>query len=100
MMAQTCPFNELLEAVRELRVEINKLRGAPIERPNAAAPVDVSPVLKQSSRAAWSLREVAELTGLSVSFLRNEAAAERLHACRFGRRVLVRDEDLKKYLSR
>jgi excisionase family DNA binding protein len=50
-------------------------------------------------RLAWGLNEVSECTGLSVAFLRAEVRAGRLPVRRFGRRVLVRDEDLKTYLS-
>ncbi|HYN26375.1 MAG TPA: helix-turn-helix domain-containing protein [Pyrinomonadaceae bacterium] len=50
-------------------------------------------------RLAWGLSEVSECTGLSVAFLRAELRAGRLPVRRFGRRVLVRDEDLKTYLS-
>lgn len=50
-------------------------------------------------RLAWGLREVSNATGLSVPFLRAEVRAGRLPIRRFGRRVLVRDEDLKAYLS-
>jgi excisionase family DNA binding protein len=52
-----------------------------------------------STRLAWGLNEVSECTGLSVAFLRAEVRAGRLPVRRFGRRVLVRDEDLKLYLS-
>jgi excisionase family DNA binding protein len=51
-------------------------------------------------RLAWGLSEVSNATGLSVPFLRAEVRAGRLPVRRFGRRVLVRDEDLKDYLSR
>lgn len=51
-------------------------------------------------RLAWGLIEVSECTGLSVAFLRAEVRAGRLPVRRFGRRVLVRDEDLKDYLLR
>jgi excisionase family DNA binding protein len=51
-------------------------------------------------RMAWGLGEVAEFTGLSLAFLRNEVRAGRLPVRRFGRRVLVRDEDLKTYLEK
>ena len=51
-------------------------------------------------RLAWGLSEVSDATGLSVPFLRAEVRAGRLPIRRFGRRVLVRDEDLKDYLSR
>jgi excisionase family DNA binding protein len=53
-----------------------------------------------SQRLAWGLKEVSELTSLSVGFLRNEVRAGRLPIRRFGRRVLVRNEDLRVYLSR
>jgi excisionase family DNA binding protein len=53
-----------------------------------------------SSRFAWSLGEVASSTGLSVAFLRNEIRAGRLPSRKFGRRVLVRDEDLQRYLAK
>lgn len=49
-------------------------------------------------RLAWGLSEVSNATGLSVPFLRAEVRAGRLPVRRFGRRVLVRDEDLKAYL--
>ena len=51
-------------------------------------------------RLAWGLSEISESTGLSLAFLRAEVRAGRLPVRRFGRRVLVRDEDLKAYLSR
>lgn len=50
-------------------------------------------------RMAWGLGDIAELTGLSIAFLRNEVRAGRLPVRRFGRRVLVRDEDLKAYID-
>lgn len=50
-------------------------------------------------RLAWGLHEISECTGLSVAFLRAEVRAGRLPVRRFGRRVLVRDEDLRVYLS-
>lgn len=50
-------------------------------------------------RLAWGLSEVSQATGLSVPFLRSEVRAGRLPVRRFGRRVLVRDDDLKTYLS-
>ena len=64
--------------------------------------------LTSLQRLAWGLSEVSKCTGLSVPFLRAEVRAGlraevragRLPVRRFGRRVLVRDEDLKDYLSR
>lgn len=51
------------------------------------------------SRVAWSLSEVAKSTGLSLGFLRNEVRAMRLPVRKFGRRVLVLDEDLRRYIT-
>lgn len=50
-------------------------------------------------RLAWGLSDVSVATGLSIPFLRAEVRAGRLPVRRFGRRVLVRDEDLRAYLS-
>lgn len=52
-----------------------------------------------AQRIAWGLAEIAESTGLSLAFLRNEVRRNALPAKRFGRRVLVLDEDLRRYLS-
>ena len=57
-------------------------------------------VFNTAQRMAWGLGEVAEFTGLSLAFLRNEVRAGRLPVRRFGRRVLVRDGDLRVYLDR
>jgi excisionase family DNA binding protein len=50
-------------------------------------------------RAAWSIGEIAEGTGLSRGFLRAEVRRGRLPIRKFGRRVLVLNDDLQKYLS-
>lgn len=52
-----------------------------------------------SARLAWSLAEIAESTGLSVGFLRNEVRRGALRVRKFGRRVLVLENDLKAYLA-
>ena len=52
------------------------------------------------SKMAWSLAEISNATGLSVGFLRNEVRRGALQVKRFGRRVLVLDETLKKYLNK
>ena len=52
-----------------------------------------------SQRLAWSLAEISELTNLSLPFLRAEVRGGRLEVRKFGRRVLVRDQDLEKYLA-
>lgn len=51
-------------------------------------------------KVAWSLKEIAESTGLSLGYLRNEVRGKRLPIRRFGRRILVLDHDLEGYLSR
>ncbi len=51
-----------------------------------------------NKRIAWSLADIAELTGLSISFLRKEAKRGILPVKRCGRRVLVLKGDLEKYL--
>ena len=53
-----------------------------------------------NKRIAWGLADVAEITGLSVGFLRNEVKKGILPVKRFGRRILILDEDLRNYLSR
>jgi excisionase family DNA binding protein len=55
--------------------------------------------IETSKRLTWGLAEIADSTGLSVAFLRNEVRAGRLPVRKFGRRVLVKD-DLKTYLER
>lgn len=47
---------------------------------------------------AWSLAEISEATGLSIGFLRNDVRRGALPTRKFGRRVLVLDEDLRSYL--
>lgn len=50
-------------------------------------------------RTAWSLGEISVSTGLSVNFLRYEVQLGNLAARKFGRRILIRDEDLRQYLE-
>ena len=52
-----------------------------------------------SRRIAWSLAEISEATGLSIGFLRNDVRRGVLQIKKFGRRVLVLDEELKRYLK-
>lgn len=52
-----------------------------------------------TQRIAWSLADIATRTGLSLGFLRNEVRAARLPVRKFGRRVLVLDSDLRRYLD-
>ena len=51
-------------------------------------------------RVAWSLAEVSEATGLSLGFLRNDVRRGVLPTRKFGRRILVLDQDLKAYLEK
>jgi excisionase family DNA binding protein len=52
-----------------------------------------------NDRLAWSIGEIAATTGLSAGFVRKEIRAGRLMARRAGRRVLVLDRDLRRYLD-
>lgn len=51
-------------------------------------------------KLAYSVSEVSEQTSLSKSYVRNEITAGNLKARKFGRRVLVLNEDLEKYLRK
>lgn len=55
--------------------------------------------ITNNNRIAWSLSEISTVTGLSVNFLRYEVRRGNLAIRRFGRRVLVRDEDLRSYIA-
>jgi excisionase family DNA binding protein len=50
-------------------------------------------------KVAWRLKELASVSGLSVSFLRKEIREGRLPAKRAGTAVLVLDSDFKRYLE-
>jgi excisionase family DNA binding protein len=50
-------------------------------------------------RAAWSIGDIAEATGLSQGFLRAEVRRGKLRIRKFGRRVLVLRDDLDLYLK-
>lgn len=50
-------------------------------------------------KIAWSVAEVSASTGLSLGFLRNEIRRGSLPIKKFGRRVLVLEEDLRNYLA-
>ena len=51
------------------------------------------------NKLAFSIEEASELTTLSKPFLRLEIKRGKLKIKRFGRRVLIRDEDLRNYLD-
>ena len=48
---------------------------------------------------AWGLADIAESTGLSLDFLRGEVRRNALPVKRFGRRILVLEDDLRRYLT-
>lgn len=50
-------------------------------------------------KIAYSVEETAEKTSLSKAFLRLEIKRGKLKVRRFGRRVLIRDEDLRDYIA-
>ena len=50
-------------------------------------------------RLAWSLTEVATSTGLSSGFLRKQVRSGSLRSRKFGRRLLILDEDLRAWLG-
>jgi hypothetical protein len=52
-----------------------------------------------TERLAWRLRDLAEALGTSVSFLRLEAARHKLRLARLGRRVVVPDAEVRRYLA-
>jgi excisionase family DNA binding protein len=52
-----------------------------------------------SNRLTLSLDEVAKQLGVCVGFLRLEIGRKRLRPTRLGRRVLIRNEELMRYLA-
>jgi excisionase family DNA binding protein len=50
-------------------------------------------------RKAWSPKEVADTTGLSLGFVRKEIREGCLRAVNAGRRLLITDEELQRYLT-
>lgn len=55
---------------------------------------------REIKRLAWRPVEVASMFGFSLSFIRNEIRAGNLKATKFGRAVVIFDEDLAKYKNR
>jgi excisionase family DNA binding protein len=51
------------------------------------------------NRLAFSLAESAKQLGVSVGFLRLEIGRKRLRPTRLGRRVLIRNQELMRYLA-
>ena len=50
-------------------------------------------------KMAWSLAEIAEATGLSLNFLRYEERRGNIQSVRFGRRVLILNDEMRRYLT-
>ena len=55
--------------------------------------------IKPLDRKSYTLGEMSDITGLSVSFLRKQGRDGLLRTIRVGKRVLVLSEDLDRYLS-
>ena len=60
----------------------------------------ITTVSETKEKMAYSVEEISEQTTLSKAFLRNEIRAGNLKVQRFGRRVLILNEDLQAYLKR
>lgn len=58
------------------------------------------PELQKPQKLAWAIDEAAESTGLSKGFFRKIIASGELRTTRAGRRVLIRDCDLREWLDR
>jgi excisionase family DNA binding protein len=52
------------------------------------------------TKMAWGITEIATALGLSHGFVRKEIARGALKGMKVGRRVLVLDEELRRYLGR
>lgn len=57
-------------------------------------------VSETKEKMAYSVDEISDQTTLSKAFLRNEIRAGNLKVNRFGRRVLILNDDLQAYLKR
>jgi len=51
-------------------------------------------------RMAWSPREVAEITGISVGLVRKLIKQGSLSVVRIGKRILISDDDLQSILNK
>ena len=54
---------------------------------------------QESGKLAYSIPEIAKLTGLSVSYLYRLSAENKLPICKVGTRCLVTSEDLQDWLK-
>jgi excisionase family DNA binding protein len=50
-------------------------------------------------KLGWTLYELAQSLGVSVPFLRLEVKRGKLHAARLGRRVVLLDAEVRRYLA-
>jgi len=53
----------------------------------------------KTEKLAWAIDEAARSTGVSKGYLRKIIAAGELKTTRAGRRVLIRDSDLRAWLD-
>lgn len=58
-----------------------------------------TPAQPKTEKLAWAIEEAAESTGLSPAYFRKIIAAGELRTTRAGRRVLIRDCDLRAWLD-
>lgn len=56
-------------------------------------------IFSEKYKLAYSVEEISERTSLSKAFLRLEIKRGKLKVRRFGRRVIIRDEDLREYIA-
>jgi excisionase family DNA binding protein len=56
-------------------------------------------IITEKTKIAYSVEETSEKTSLSKAFIRLEIKRGKLKVKRFGRRVLILDEDLRVYLA-
>jgi len=54
---------------------------------------------EKPQKLAWDIQEAASATGLSKAYFRKIIAAGELKTTRAGRRVLIRDSDLRAWLD-
>jgi excisionase family DNA binding protein len=59
-----------------------------------------NPEQRKTPKLAWAVEEAAQSTGVSKGYLRKIIAAGELKTTRAGRRVLIRDADLREWLDR
>ena len=52
-----------------------------------------------NSKLGWTIEELARSLSVSVPFLRLEIKRGRLHAAHLGRRVVLLDEEVRRYLA-